>query len=98
MGFQVGDRVVLIVDRPDANESMHPGLCGTVTLALDLDDETQRIGVEWDLYVDGHTCDDTCESGHGWFVNSTDVMPECETDETEVADFAELLEFIGFLS
>ncbi len=93
-GFYVGDRVVLITDRPDCNEDMHPGLTGTVVQLDDQEQDCPRIGVAWDREIGGHSCDNNCESGFGWYVDESDIQPE--TDDTEPAAFSELREFIGF--
>lgn len=64
MEFHVGDRVVLIKPDRDNNQSLYVGATGTVCVV------DRRVGVEWDeQIVEGHSCSDHCEYGHGWFVD-----------------------------
>ena len=69
MGFEIGDRVCLIVDHPGENRTLMTGSCGTI-VQLDYD----GAGVEWDQEIkEGHTCDGTAMDGHGWFVDQRNL-------------------------
>lgn len=76
--FNIGDRVIAIVDSPADNASIHAGDAGTVC--------TQEydgwVGVSWDNPVDaGHDCDGECEYGYGWRVPMAAL--DFEPDDTE---------------
>ena len=77
--FNVGDRVVAIVDSPADNKSIHAGDAGTVCRKQDGDG---WLGVCWDNPVeDGHECGGSCEHGHGWMVPEPEL--DFEPDDTE---------------
>lgn len=77
--WEVGDRVVSTVDRPDGNSNIRIGSTGTVCAIR------SRIGVCWDDDVDGHDCETSsdgphCEHGYGWWVDAHQIEPETEDD------------------
>ena len=88
--YEIGQRVELIIDHPDNNQSLVRGDTGTVVKVYG-DGATQSIGVQWDKYVSGHDCtSDTCLGGHGWLVFCTDIVPEdveIECDDLAFQDF-----------
>lgn len=59
--FEIGDRVCSIVDNPDDNDSIVIGSSGTVVYI-----DGDIISIDWDEYVDGHTCNGYARDGHGW--------------------------------
>lgn len=65
--FNVGDRVVSIVNNPEGNEYIFVGSTGTVR-HIDT-----RLAVCWDDNVGGHNCRGLCPNGHGWWVDMDDV-------------------------
>jgi hypothetical protein len=66
--FQVGDRVVAVVDWPEGNEEIVIGSEGVVCFL-----DGRRIGVRWDNITNGHDCHKTCDRPHGWNVFGTDI-------------------------
>lgn len=81
--FQIGDRVRLLVNHPDNNESLVIGCEGEVC-----DTRFERIGVKWD---DGdsekappfHACNGLCEYGYGWYVEQYEIEHAETYDEHE---------------
>lgn len=69
--FQVGDRVVLLVDHPDNNNYLVAGCTGTVCKVFTSIPDT--FGVDWDDDIEGHSCDGTCNDRHGWNVDVGDI-------------------------
>jgi len=75
--FNIGDRVILREDLDeetferciDLNFSLQPEMTGTVCAVSQYDGTS--IGIDFDLEIDGHSCEGNCEEGHGWY-----VMPE----------------------
>lgn len=95
--FNVGDRVVSIVNHPDDNESIIEGLSGCVCCILDEDVACgdRNIGVCWDEPIDGgHDCRGNCEWRRGWFVYARELEPE-RTTNFDAATDNELLTFLG---
>lgn len=79
--FNVGDRVVCLVDYPDDNEDVYAGCTGTVC-RVNPDEDSGDIGVCWDDKIQGgHNCCGSCEYGHGWFVRPRMIKPDTESDE-----------------
>lgn len=77
--FNIGDRVVAIVDSPADNASIHAGDAGTVCRERGGDG---WVGICWDNPVDGgHDCGGACEHGHGWMV--PEAALDFEPDDTE---------------
>lgn len=76
----VGDRVVCLVDYPDMNSSIRVGSTGVICVI------DSRIGVRWDIEVDGHDCENHsgphCKYGHGWWVDWDQIEPIVENDDT----------------
>lgn len=71
--FQIGDRVCSIVNHPDNNECIVVGSAGTI---VDIDGIV--ICVEWDEYVNGHSCDGSAKYGYGWNLEQHQI--ELEND------------------
>ena len=69
--FEIGDRVRSIVDHPDNHQYIVIGSKGTVVYI-----DYNLIFVEWDDYVDGHTCDGKATDGHGWNVEQSQIELE----------------------
>lgn len=88
-GFRVGDFVVAIHDYPDGNKNLKSGMTGEV---VNLNGGHPPIGVRWDEYIEGHTCDGHCLTGFGWCVNPEDI---CLVENT-VGDISPE-EFLGVL-
>ena len=86
--FQVGDRVILIVDNPDNNACLNAGDTGVV-MSISDGPTDQRVGVKWDDFHDGHSLNGRCDYGEGWFVWPHEVM-SFEEDDTEI-DLSDLL-------
>lgn len=67
--FQVGDRVVAVIDFPQDNCSIQNGEDGVV---CDID-EDGMIGVDWEFDVIGHSCSGHCKKGYGWYVYPSEI-------------------------
>lgn len=81
MKFQVGDRVRLIIDRPDGG-NVFSGDEGIVR-CINNDLFSRPIGVEFDRYIDGHDLymdEGLCKEGYGWYVYETEI----ELVDTEI--------------
>ena len=77
--FNIGDRVIAIVDSPADNTSIHAGDAGTVCHKRE---GNGWVGICWDNPVDGgHECGGTCEYGYGWMVPGATL--DFEPDDTE---------------
>lgn len=90
--FQVGDRVVSLVDYPDDNINIMAGDTGTVCYVdgSDVGYSLISVGVKWDKDVEGHSCGDTCEYGFGWNICSDEIelqQPDMTADADEVDAF-----------
>lgn len=89
--FNIGDRVVSLVDHPDENDDIVVGVAGYVCFLDDEIDEMghRNVGVRWDERIcGGHDCHGSCESGYGWYMYEEELAPEpadepFEFDETE---------------
>lgn len=79
--FNIGDRVMCIVDHPYDNEILVSGMCGTVVCA---DDYTIRV--DWDDNIGGHSCGGKARRGHGWDMSPSKIVfadeEEFEYDES----------------
>jgi len=98
--FQIGQRVVAIVDHPAMNKTITRGATGTVKAIASESDLT--IGVEWDNEVRGGHCledkylNQRCKKGHGWFVREWEVEPIHEdVDDSGVAADDDFWALIG---
>lgn len=74
--FNIGDRVVSVVDSPENNHRIYVGSTGVVCRV-----GIERIAVEWDDYVGGHDCDGHCTDGHGWWVDTNNIEFDNSPDE-----------------
>jgi len=95
--YDVGDRVILQYDNPDDNPDLHNGDTGTVC-ADDPGDYSEWVSVRWDNEIEGgHTCEGTCDDGHGWNVGREYLSPykEAEINEADIACIAEIFSLIG---
>lgn len=76
--YHVGDRVQLLVDHPENQSALRAGDTGIVVY---VSGSTRCIGVCWEVERDKdnlHACNDYCEDGYGWFVDSCMIAPEEE--------------------
>lgn len=89
--FALGDRVCALRDHPSTNEYIYQGLTGTI---CDLSGTTQQVGVRWDIDIHGHDAHDTCDYGHGWYVDFSEISL---IDNDLDFDIAEDDEFMSFL-
>ena len=62
MAFKVGDHVVCVREY----ERVHSADFGIIVLILK--SGFPKIGVQWERYVSGHSCDGQAKKGHGFFV------------------------------
>lgn len=70
--FKVGDRVRLLVEEPDGNPDLQIDSLGTVCAIDDLG--FSQVGVSWDDEIHGgHGCNNTCDYGHGWYVDDNEI-------------------------
>lgn len=89
--FQIGDRVCSIVNHPDNNECIVVGSAGTI---VDIDGIV--ICVEWDEYVNGHSCDGSAKYGYGWNLEQHQI--ELENDGVQYEfDEEKFKQLIGIL-
>ena len=49
------------------------GLYGTIVDYID--NESYNVGVKFDTFVSGHSCDGNCEKGYGWYVPRSHLVP-----------------------
>ena len=91
LGFEIGDRVELIIEAPDGNSKLFVGSCGTVVCVVE--DTPWNVGVEWDHNIGGHSLGGRCRSEHGWRVKET-MIRHCQVEEFEPASEAELRNFL----
>ena len=87
--FKVGDSVRCVVERPENNKYISVGSTGTIVLLC-----MDYIGVEWDDYVYGHSCNKEAEEGHGWNVSSDEI--ELYEDGQYEFNEDEFKQLIGF--
>lgn len=93
-----GARVILTRDHPDGNSDLVRGCRGTFRGKYDLSD---RPGIEWDDVIeDGHNCDGSVSSRHGWYVGIEDLASadnfDDENNEEELPEYSasDIMEFI----
>lgn len=81
--FNLGDRVICLIDSPDGNSSIHKGSTGTICFV-----DNFLVGVCWDSNVGGHDCRGECEYGFGWNMLSSglDFEPEDNTPPFQFDD------------
>lgn len=83
--FNIGDRVVSLVDHPDDNEDILEGDLGTICSLKFI--YSGRICVRWDNRISGgHSCGDTCEHGYGWNVDFCDIELYKDEDVEVISD------------
>lgn len=63
--FYVGDRIEYISD----TKRIRKGYKGTI-VGLYGDDVDTILNIDWDKYIDGHSCEGLARQGHGWNINS----------------------------
>lgn len=86
--FNIGDRVVSIVDHPDNNKTIVVGSIGTVCAI------GSSLGVRWDEPVEnGHELGGECEYGYGWWVyaDQVEIEPDDEPFEFDEEEFNKFL-------
>lgn len=97
--FRKGDRVYALWDNPSGNKTIQAGYTGTVVDVYPYEDDPDEdeIGVRWDEEImEGHNCDGSCDTGHGWYVRAKAIefIPEPEHDDMEPATDDELMRFL----
>ena len=79
--FQIGDRVVLVVRAPDANEFLRSGHMGVVRCFEEAG--AQRVGVEWDDFQHGHSLRRRSHNRNaGWYVFDDEIVLVDEGDDS----------------
>lgn len=88
--FKIGDVVEVVVDHPDGNEFIYPGMIGIVRDIQTYASGYCRVGVEFYEYVAGHSLRDgyeaRCENGYGWYVEQSDIKI-CRTQYTNNEEY-----------
>lgn len=81
MQFAIGDEVVLVKPAADDNEELRIGDKGIVVRVPyenddPFDDLLDMIGVQWERHLEntGHSCNNACPYGYGWFVNPNEIQ------------------------
>lgn len=74
--YTVGQRVELIVDRPDNNPHLKSGDGGIIMHIQHMSRGRERLAVQWDNKCGGHTCGGYCKPPYGWYVYNNVVRPE----------------------
>lgn len=97
--FRKGDRVYALWDNPAGNRTIQAGYTGTVVEVYSYEDDHDEddIGVRWDEEIsEGHNCDGSCDTGHGWYVRAKAIefIPEPEHEDFEPATDDELMRFL----
>ena len=68
--FSIGDRIVIARDMTpgsmDYNPKILSGMTGTVIYSV-----SGRVGIRFDSYIHGHTCQNRCPNGYGWFIEAS---------------------------
>lgn len=94
--FCIGDRVLCVVDSPSDNDDIKIGTEGTVVQYSDK--YNPPVGVFWDQIIpDGHTCDNACPVGHGWFVEEHEVEL-CSSKDLRYDETSDLEDFLKSLT
>ena len=84
--FQIGDKVVSKVNRPDGLRAIKVGTTGTV---VELRRDGHRVGVRWDFEArvgEAHSCEGNCTDGYGWYVNYNTLEPYLDLPELNPVD------------
>lgn len=86
MGFQIGDRVEIMVNNPSNNPYIWSGDVGIIRGF-----GTSQCAVELDHFVSGHAGDGSCQEGYGWFISPKNLRlykerPEEDIDEKSFLD------------
>lgn len=88
--LQIGDRVEAVVDNPYYIEYIFAGDTGTIC-----NFSQGRVGVAWDKrFKGGHTCNNQCEIGHGWYVLRSHIKiheDECIMEDIDENSFVEII-------
>jgi len=95
--FDICDRVICSKSSTgySANSNLHYGMRGTVChYIMDTIEDTTKytVGVRFDVYVSGHSCNNHCEYGYGWYVEECDL--ELDVDDEMHSDESDLNAFI----
>ena len=83
--YEIGDRVVLLVDEPDDNKDLLSGHTGVVLRVAETP-AGKRIGVKWDDFHSGHSLDGDCKYSEGWYVDE-DVIAFEQGDDIHIDTF-----------
>ena len=87
MSYQIGDRVRYV---GNSEEVLHCGDEGTVVYVVkDSNPGFFLLSVQWDRYINGHSCGGAAFKGYGWNVFAGDVELICETPSDEPFEFSE---------
>lgn len=75
--FQIGDRVGVLPEYGlVGNADVSPDdLYGTICM---LHPNGRGFGVEFDSFIDGHSCRGACERGYGWFIGPQYLFHETD--------------------
>jgi hypothetical protein len=76
--INIGDRVEYI----GSHDKLRKGYKGTVVGLYSNDADGTVINVNWDKYINGHSCDGRAKDGHGWNIYSKYV--ELIEDNTNI--------------
>ena len=93
--YEVGDRVILVIDHPDRNQSLVAGMTGTVCANY----RTERgwVPVNWDSEIErGHNCSSSCPSGHGWNTHPDylEMLALSGDDEINASGESDMMDFL----
>ena len=87
--LHVGDTVRCIVNSAQMNSSLKIGMTGVITKVYN-NGSSPPIGVRWDLDIGGHDWHGSCDRGHGWFVDESDIEKvEVDDKGIEVPDLSD---------
>ena len=92
-GFEIGDRVVALLNNPSKSLSIMAGDTGKV---VDIDANFGAISVEWDNPVRcGHSCHFCAKDGFGWNVFWHEIALASDT-EIKPPPVGELFDMLAF--
>lgn len=90
--FSIGDRIIIARDMNpghwDYTSRIHSGMTGTVVYSSDGGD---RVGIQFDSYIHGHTCQNRCPNGYGWFMDAFNPCLSLEEPSFNTDGFAGLI-------
>lgn len=88
MQFEIGDRIRIKEWNGGFKKSMVVGSEGTV-----INVHSASIGVAFDKDIDGHSCGNLCQPGHGWwiFFNEYNCIENITNYDAPIIDVADYL-------